>query len=65
MLFLLGVVALSCSPYRKMQKIRSGEVAMVLSVPDDEPLPEEEVDEIRIDSIRSGLADEPIIMNAE
>lgn len=64
LLAVLLVLAASCSPYRKMQKIRSGEVAMVLSVPDDEPLPEEEVDEIRIDSIRSGLADEPIIMNA-
>ena len=61
-LFLLGV-ALSCSPYRKMQKIRSGAVGMTLSVPEEPPI-EEEDNEIEIDSIRGMLSDEPIIMNA-
>lgn len=62
-MFLLGV-ALSCSPYRKMQKIRSGEVGMTLSVPEEPPIEEEEDNEVQIDSIRSTLSDEPIIMNA-
>ena len=62
-LFLLGVV-LSCSPYRKMQKIRSGAVEMTLSVPEEPPIEEEEDSEVQIDSIRSTLSDEPIIMNA-
>lgn len=62
-MFLLGV-ALSCSPYRKMQKIRSGEVGMTLSVPEEPPVEKEEDNEVQIDSIRSTLSDEPIIMNA-
>ena len=62
-MFLLGV-ALSCSPYRKMQKIRSGEVGMRLSVPEEPPIEEEEDNEVQIDSIRGTLSDEPIIMNA-
>lgn len=62
-MFLLGVV-LSCSPYRKMQKIRSGAVEMTLSVPEEPPIEEEEDSEVQIDSIRSTLSDEPIIMNA-
>lgn len=62
-MFLLGV-ALSCSPYRKMQKIRSGEVGMTLSVPEEPPIEKEEDNEVQIDSIRSTLSDEPIIMNA-
>ena len=62
-MFLLGV-ALSCSPYRKMQKIRSGAVEMTLSVPEEPPIEEEEDSEVQIDSIRSTLSDEPIIMNA-
>lgn len=62
-MFLLGV-ALSCSPYRKMQKIRSGAVAMTLSVPEEPPIEEEEDNDVQIDSIRSTLSDEPIIMNA-
>lgn len=60
-LLLLAVV--SCTPYRKMQKIVSGEVGMVISVPDEKPLDEEKED-VKIDSIRGSLTDEPIIMNA-
>ena len=63
MLLLLGIV-FSCSPYRKMQKIRSGAVGMALSVPEEPPIEEEEDNEMQIDSIRSTLSDEPIIMNA-
>ncbi len=62
-LLLLGCV-LSCSPYRKMQKIRSGAVGMTLSVPEEPPVEDEEDNEVQIDSIRSTLSDEPIIMNA-
>lgn len=65
---LLILVALclvvGCSPYRKMRQIRAGEVGMTLSVPDEEPLEEEESEEAVIDSIRGSLADEPIIMKA-
>ncbi|MBR5300426.1 MAG: hypothetical protein IKU36_09285 [Bacteroidales bacterium] len=64
MILLLFAGALSCSPYRKMQKIRSGTVAMSLSVPEEPPIEDEEDDEVHIDSIRSTLSDEPIIMNA-
>ncbi len=53
----------SCSPYRKMQRIRSGETGLALSVAEEKPLEEEE-DEVIIDSIRGTLSDEPVIMNA-
>ena len=43
LLLLAGV--LSCSPYRKMQKIRSGTVGMTLSVPEEPPIEEEEDNE--------------------
>ncbi len=46
-----------------MQKIRSGQVGMTLSVAQEAPLEEDE-DEVVIDSIRGTLSDEPIIMNA-
>ena len=54
----------SCSPYRKMSRIRSGEVAMTLSVADEKPLEEDEDEDLVIDSIRGTLSGEPIIMNA-
>ena len=37
---------------------------MTLSVPEEPPIEEEEDSEVQIDSIRSTLSDEPIIMNA-
>ena len=37
---------------------------MDISVPDEKPLDDEEDKEVKIDSIRSDMADEPIIMNA-
>lgn len=64
MLMLLLVAVLSCSPYRKMKQIRSGEVNMSLSVPEEEPIEDDEPDEVMIDSMRSSLAGEPFIMNA-
>ena len=57
------ICVFSCSPYRKMNRIRSGEVGMMLSVSDEVPIEEEE-DDVVIDSIRGTLSDEPIIMNA-
>ncbi len=63
-ILLSAALVLSCSPYRKMSRIRSGEVGITLSVTGDEPLEDEEEEELVIDSIRSTLSDEPIIMNA-
>lgn len=57
------ILALSCTPYRKMQKIRNGQVSIGLSVPEDK-IDEHQDDEILIDSIRGTLNDGPIIMNA-
>ena len=37
---------------------------MTLSVPEEPPVEDEEDNEVQIDSIRSTLSDEPIIMNA-
>ena len=39
-----------------MQRIRSGELRMDISVPDEKPLDDEMEDEVSIDSIRSNLA---------
>ena len=58
-------LTVSCSTSKLIQRISSGEVHMDISVPDEKPLEDDGEDkEIRIDSIRSNLADEPIIMNA-
>jgi hypothetical protein len=61
-LTLLLILMVSCTSYRKVQKIRSGEVVMELAVADEKPLEEEEGPVI--DSIRSTLSDGPLIMNA-
>lgn len=60
----LSLSLLSCSQFGKMQKIRSGEVLMTLSVPDEEPIEAEDEADIVIDSIRGTLTEGPIIMNA-
>lgn len=64
MIVVLTLAAVSCSPYRKMQDIRSGNVSLSLSVPDDPPVEEEEETVMNVDSIRGTLVDEPLIMNA-
>lgn len=64
MIVVLILAAVSCSPYRKMQDIRSGNVSLSLSVPDDPPDEEEEETVMNVDSIRGTLVDEPLIMNA-
>ena len=58
------LLMLSCSSFVKMHSIRSGEVSVSLSVPEDEPIEEEPDNEIVIDSIRGTLSEGPIIMNA-
>lgn len=58
------LLMLSCSSIVKMHSIRSGEVSVSLSVPEDEPIEEEPDNEIVIDSIRGTLSEGPIIMNA-
>jgi hypothetical protein len=60
---MLMLMLFSCTPYRKMQKIRQGKVAIGLSVPEDK-IEEDQVEEVIIDSIRGTLTDGPIIMNA-
>lgn len=54
----------SCSQVRKMELVRSGEVRMSMSLPEDNE--EEVADEPEevVDSIKSTLAGEPFIMNA-
>ena len=57
------LLIISCTPYRKMQKIRHGQVNIGLSVPEDK-IEERQDDSVVIDSIRGTLTDGPIIMNA-
>ena len=64
MVLLLFVMAVSCSPYMKMKQVRSGDVNMSLSVPEDDDMEEEPAGDIVIDSMRTSLAGEPFIMNA-
>ena len=60
---LLAVVA--CTPYSRIRKIASGEIAMGLTVSDEEPVEDDEADnEVQIDNIRGTLSEGPIIMNA-
>ena len=63
-LLLLTASVLSCSPYSKIRNIRSGNVNISLQVAGEEAAEEEDDNEVAIDSIRSTLSDEPIIMNA-
>lgn len=59
-----AMMIVSCSPYKKIRNIRSGTVALSLSVPDEPPMETEEDVEVSVDSIRGTLVDEPLIMNA-
>lgn len=63
-LAMLMAILVSCSPYGKIRQIRSGNVSVGLSVSDEEKIEENDDKEVLIDSIRSSLSDEPIIMNA-
>ena len=64
LLVLTVFLAVSCTSARVMQRIRSGEVRMDISVPDEKPIDDGTDREVKIDSIRSDLSDGPIIMNA-
>ena len=64
MFICVSLSLMSCSTLGKMKMIRSGEVAMSLSVPDDEPLEDDTRTDVVIDSIRGTLPEGPIIMNA-
>ena len=63
-MLLSACLLFSCSPYRRIQKIRSGEVMIGLSVPAEPPADEEEDVSVTIDSIRGSLSEGSIIMNA-
>lgn len=63
MLF-LALVSVSCGPYRRVEDIRNGNVAMALSVADEVEEDEPAKDEIVIDSIKGTLSDGPLIMKA-
>lgn len=62
-LLLVVLMMFSCTSYRKMGSIRSGEVRMGLGVAEDKPL-DDGFREVDIDSIRGTLSDGPVIMNA-
>ena len=59
----LLVLSLSCTSYRKLDRIRTGDVRMGLGVSEDKPL-DDGRPEVDIDSIRGALSEGPIIMNA-
>lgn len=58
------LLALGCTPYSKMRKIRSGELSMGLAITDERPLDDDPDRDMVIDSIRGSLSDGPVIMNA-
>lgn len=60
---LLALVA-SCTPYRKMQAIRSGELSLTLSVPGDDEFRCEHDRISQPDSIIEAADEGPVIMNA-
>lgn len=61
---ILIMMAVSCTPYSRISKMASGELAMGLAVTDEKPLDDMEDAEVKIDSIRGSLSDGPVIMNA-
>lgn len=63
-IIILLFAAVSCTPYSRIRKIASGEVAVGLSVTDEKPLEDEDDDDVRIDSIRGTLSEGPVLMNA-
>ena len=63
-IIILLFAAVSCTPYARIRKIASGEVAVRLSVTDEKPLEDDDDDDVRIDSIRGTLSEGPILMNA-
>lgn len=64
LLMSMAFLAASCSSSRMMNRIRSGEVRMDISVPDDRRHEAPGELEVRVDSIRSDLSEGPVILNA-
>ena len=66
--FICGAIGLlifaSCSQYRKIELVRSGEVRMSLSVTEDEREDEEFMQNEVEDGIGNVLSSEPFLMNA-
>ena len=60
----LFLAMVSCSQYKVMKQLASGEVAVGLVVPGDDEKEEPKETEAVIDSIAGQLPDGPIIMNA-
>ena len=63
-MLLLAMISASCGPYRRVEDIRNGNVAMALSVADEVEEEEPVKDEVVIDSIKGTLSDGPLIMKA-
>ena len=60
---LLLAVAVSCTQYKVVQKLASGQVAVGLAVPGDEDDAPDDIEAV-IDSISGNLPEGPVIMNA-
>lgn len=60
---MLSVFLVSCSPARRLENIRSGNLSLSISVPQEEP-EQEAGNEVVIDSIKSTLSEGPVLMNA-
>ena len=63
-LLVIALVSASCGPFRRVEEIRRGDVAMTLSVADEPEETVPEKDEVVIDSIKGTLSDGPLIMKA-
>ena len=63
-LLVIALVSVSCGPFRRVEEIRRGDVAMTLSVADEPEEVTPEKDEVVIDSIKGTLSDGPLIMKA-
>lgn len=63
LIVIMALLALSCTSYRKLGQIRSGEVRIGLGVSEDKSLEAEET-KVDVDSVRESIPEGPIIMNA-
>ena len=59
----LLLLMMSCTTYKKIQKVSSGALGLEISVHDDKKRDEPAADEV-IDSIRNDITEGPVIMNA-
>lgn len=63
-LMLIVSIMSSCGPYRRVEDIRNGDVAVSLSISDEIDEEPQEQDAVIIDSIKGTLSDGPLIMKA-